>query len=82
MTPVSRAYFKDLDRLTRALFRDIDKQILTKLPRWTREEAELNSADTVDDELAFLIDQLKQQYSAPQILFEYQDAARKAAADR
>ena len=78
MKPVSRAYFKDLDRLTRKLFADIDKQILTKLPRWTAEEAALNSADTVDDELTFLINQLKEQYSAPQILFEYQDAARKS----
>ncbi len=78
MKPVSRAYFKDLNRLTRALFRDIDKQILTKLTRWTREEAELNASDAIDDELSFLIGQLKQQYSSPQVLFEYQDAARKA----
>lgn len=80
MKPVSRAYFKDLARLTRALFKDIDRQILTKLPRWTKEEAELNSSDTMDDELGFLIEQLKQQYSSPQVLFEYQDAARKAEA--
>lgn len=78
MKPVSRAYFKDLDRLNRALFRDIDKQIVSKIPRWTREEAELNASDAVDDELAFLIAQLKEQYSSPQILLEYQDAARKA----
>ena len=78
MKPVSRAYFKDLDRLTRALFRDIDKQIVSKIPRWTREEAELNASDAVDDELAFLINQLKEQYSSPQVLLEYQDAARKA----
>jgi SPP1 gp7 family putative phage head morphogenesis protein len=79
MKPVSRSYFRDLNRLVRALFRDIDKQILTKLPRWTKEEAALNSSDTMDDELSFLIEQLKQQYSSPQVLFEYQDAARKAA---
>ena len=78
MRPVSRAYFRDLSRLTRKLFRDIDKQIVSKIPRWTREEAELNSSDTVDDELAFLIAQLKDQYSSPKILLEYQDAARKA----
>lgn len=78
MKPVSRAYFRDLARLTRALFKDIDRQILTKLPRWTKEEAALNSSDTMDDELSFLIEQLKQQYSSPQVLFEYQDAARKA----
>ena len=78
MKPVSRAYFKDLNRLTRALFRDINIQIVSKIPRWTREEKELNASDAVDDELRFLIDQLKQQYSSPQILFEYQDAAQKA----
>lgn len=78
MKPVSRAYFRDLARLTRALFKDIDRQIITKLPRWTKEEAALNSSDTMDDELSFLIEQLKQQYSSPQVLFEYQDAARKA----
>lgn len=80
MKPVSRAYFKDLNRLTRALFRDIDKQIVSQIPRWTREEAELNASDAIDDELEFLINQLKQQYSSPQVLFEYQDVARKAAA--
>jgi len=78
MTPVSRAYFRDLNRLTRALFRDINTQIVSQIPRWTREEAALNSSDTMDDELSFLIEQLKGQYSSPQVLFEYQDAARKA----
>jgi SPP1 gp7 family putative phage head morphogenesis protein len=78
MKPVSRAYFADIDRMVRALYRDIDKQIVSQIPRWTREEAELDATDTMDEELAFLIEQLKQQYSSPQILFEYQDAARKA----
>lgn len=78
MTPVSRAYFKDLNRLVRELFRDINEQVTSQIPRWTREEKALNSSDTVDDELPFLIEQLKQQYSSPQVLFEYQDAARKA----
>ena len=80
MKPVSRAYFKDLNRLTRALFRDIDRQIVSQIPRWTKEEAEISSSDAMDDELSFLIEQLKQQYSSPQVLFEYQDAARKAEA--
>jgi SPP1 gp7 family putative phage head morphogenesis protein len=62
----------------RQLFRDIDRQIVSRIPRWTREEAELNSADAMDEELQFLINQLKQQYSSPQILFEYQDMARQA----
>lgn len=80
MKPVSRAYFKDLNRLVRALFKDINRQIVSQIPRWTREEAELNASDAVDDELPFLIEQLKQQYRAPQILFEYQDVARQAEA--
>lgn len=80
MKPVSRAYFKDLNRLTRELFRDINQQIVSKIPRWTREEAEVNSSDAIDDELPFLIEQLKQQYGSPQVLFEYQDAARRAEA--
>ncbi len=78
MKPVSRAYFKDLNRLVRELFKDINRQIVSQIPRWTREEAELNASDAVDDELPFLIEQLKQQYSALQVLFEYQDAARRA----
>jgi SPP1 gp7 family putative phage head morphogenesis protein len=80
MKPVSRAYFKDLAKLTRALFRDINQQIVSQIPRWTREETELNASDAIDEELPFLIEQLKQQYSAPQILFEYQDIARRAEA--
>ena len=79
MKPVSRSYFRDLNKLIRALFRDIDEQIVSKLPRWTAEEKQLNSSDTMDDELSFLIEQLKRQYGSPQVLFEYQDAARKAA---
>tara|TARA_Y100000310_G_scaffold337357_1_gene424230 strand:- start:1067 stop:1813 length:747 start_codon:yes stop_codon:yes gene_type:complete len=78
MKPVSRAYFRDLNRLTRELFIDINRQIVSQIPRWTREEAKLSAVDAMDDELAFLIEQLKQQYSSPQILFEYQDAARRA----
>jgi SPP1 gp7 family putative phage head morphogenesis protein len=80
MKPVSRAYFKDLNRLVRELFRDINRQIVSQIPRWTREEKAINASDAMDDELSFLIEQLKQQYSSPQVLFEYQDAARRAEA--
>ncbi len=80
MKPVSRAYFKDLNRLVRELYADINRQIVSQIPRWTKEEAALNSSDAMDDELSFLIGQLKQQYSSPQVLFQYQDAARKAEA--
>lgn len=77
---MSRAYFKDLNTLVRALFRDIDTQIVSQIPRWTKEEAEITASDTMDEELAFLVAQLREQYSSPAVLFEYQDAARKADA--
>ena len=78
MKPVSRAYFKDLNRLVRQLFRDIDQQVVSQIPRWTKEESELNASEAIDEELAFLIEQLKQQYSSPQVLLEFQNAARRA----
>ena len=74
----ARGYFKDLNRLVRELYKDIAQQIVTKIPKWVKEEQELNSSDAMDEELAFLIERLKEQYRAPAVLFEYQDAARKA----
>ena len=77
MTAVSRAYFSDMSQLIRALFADINSQIVSQIPRWTAEEAELTT-DTVDEELDFLIARLQDQYSSPALLLQYQDAAQEA----
>lgn len=80
LKPAGRSYFRDLNTLIRALYRDINEQIVSQIPRWTKEEAALNSSDTMDDELSFLINNLKKQYGSPQVLFDYQTAAKKAEA--
>lgn len=77
MKAASRAYFADLARLVRQLFADIDSQIVSQIPRWTREEAELTN-DAIDDELSFLIARLREQYSSPALLFQYEGAAEDA----
>lgn len=77
MKAATRAYFADIAKLVGALFEAIDKTIVSQIPRWTAEEAEL-STDAVEDELPFLIARLREQFSSPQVLFEYQSAAQDA----
>lgn len=78
MKPVSRAYFKDLNSLVRQLFKDIDRQILPKVPGWVEEEGKVDSSDAMDDELDRLIRELRVKYVRPTALKKYQTSAKKA----
>lgn len=76
---MSRAYFRDLSRLNKLLFRDIRDQIVSQIPRWVREEEEEDrTSDAVEDDIDFLIAQLREKYSSPALLLQYRGAAQEA----
>ncbi len=82
MRAPTRAYFRDLNKLVNALFRDINKELTSKLPKWVAEEDKTEDSlttDGVDDEIGLAVRLLKQKYSSRAALFTYKTAAEKAA---
>lgn len=89
MRAPTRAYFRDLNTLVNALFKDINKELTSKLPKWVAEEERQEkqdaksddslTADAVDDEIGLAVRLLKQKYSSRSAIFTFKSAADKAA---
>lgn len=76
MTTVSRSYFRDLSALVDMVFRDIAKEVTTKIGALVKENDAMTS-DAVGDDIDAIIRKLKAKYVSPKFVNEYKITSEK-----